>query len=356
MRIGSTDANNEPRKNAADCSLANFFLRILTDHCQLHGLPPHELLRTRGYSPLELDDPDRRFPYLDFLDLCDLVAQKLDDPLLGLHLGLQMKPKYLGPYGFALMSCGNVRELLFQASRYSALAIDCGMNVFEERGDECIRYWRHTFSTDVFQARYVDELAMSSWMAMIDLIAGRNDIVPRWVSFPYGSPPQAGSYEAIFRCPVRFDTDEFAICFDRRFLDLSLDQGHPDVRASLNALCEQALARLEAAREPEWIRACRQAIVSMLPAEIPTLGPIASNLGLSPATLRSRLSRRQTSFRQLLEQVRHELALQYLADSSLNLIDIVYLLGYSEQSAFQRAFKRRQGVTPGDYRRTISAR
>ncbi len=356
MRIGYTDANHKPRKNAADCSLANFFLRILTDHCQLRGLSPHDLLQACGHSPAELDDPDRRFPYLEFLDLCGLAARQLDDPLLGLHLGLQMKPKYLGPYGFALMSCGNVRELLFQASRYSALAIDCGMNVFEERDDECIRYWRHTFATKVPGARYVDELAMSSWMAMIGLIAGRGDIAPRWVSFPYAVPQQADAYEAVFHCKVRFGADDFAISFDRRYLDLTLDQGHPDVRASLNALCEQALTRLEAAREPEWLKACRQIIVSILPAELPTLGSVASNLEMPPATLRARLSRHNTSFRQLLEQVRHELALQYLADTSLSLIDIGYLLGYSEQSAFQRAFKRLRGVTPGDYRRSIPAR
>lgn len=341
-------------KAPADCSLAHFFLRILTDYCEPRGLPSATLMQVCGRRPEDVEDPDRRFPYLDFLKLCEHAAGALGDPLLGLHLGLQMKPKYLGPYGFALLSSGSVRELLVQASRYSVLAIDCGVNVFEECGDECIRYWRHTFGSEVPGSRYVDDLVMSSWAAMIGLISGRPDLAPRWVSFPYPAPRESATYEAIFRCPVRFGTADFAISFDRRYLELQLDQGHPEVRVSLNALCEQALARLEASREPGWLTSCRQLIAAALTSEVPTLSSIARRQDISAATLRSRLSKRDLSFRDLLEETRHELAVDYLANASLSLIDIAYLLGYSEQSAFQRAFKRRQGLTPGEYRRTTA--
>lgn len=340
---------------AADATLASSFVRILADYCGSHGLSAEKLFSTRGLDIGLLDEPEQRIGYLDFLRLCELAQRELNDPFLGLHLGAQMKTSYLGPYGFALMSSSSPREMLPQAARYSTLAIGVGMNVFEERGDEFIRYWRNPFGDALPSSRFLDELVMASWIAMIRNVVGSADVCSKWASFRSPEPSDRRPYEAWFRCPLTFSAPDYALGFDRRLLDVKLPQGHPEVRASINALCEQMLGKLAEAHDPPWLRDCRRSIASSLATGATDLAKVAQDLNVTPATLRQRLSRRSTSFSVVVDDVRHELASRYLKDPSLSLVDIAYLLGFSEQSAFQRAFKRRAGVTPGEFRRRGAA-
>lgn len=331
-------------------SVASSFVRVLTDYCDNQGLPSSELLQACGLSPEQLQDPDSRLRLHDYLALCALASTQLNDPSLGLHLGQQMKPAYLGTYGFALLSSNSPRDAMGKIARYSALVIDSAHHVIEEGEDACTRYWRYHISLPAAATRVPDELITTSGLSLVKLLTGRPDIAPAWVSFRADAPPDAAAYEAQYGCPVHFGAAECAICFDSRYLDIELPPVAAELRASLDAMCEKALLQLTGAREPAWLQQCRALISASLAAGPIDLPGVAGRLGMSSSALRLRLAKQATTFRGLVEAVRHELALSYLQDQSLSLIDITYLLGFSEQSAFQRAFKRRTGKTPGEYR------
>lgn len=335
-------------------SIATWYVRLLTDFSEECGVPASRLFENRSIDPAVLDDPDARISCHDFLEMCRFFQSLHPTPHLGLQLGQRMQHRYLGAYGFVLMSCSTTRELLDQFSRYSVLANNAGQVRVEEQEGLLIQTWRGAVA-DEASAIFLDELVLASWTAMSRRISGRPDIAPLWVSFRHAQPDDIGRYQDLFRCELRFGADDAATVSSARGLDTRLPQGDPKVREILSALCERLLKQLGSPLEPAWLTACRRAIVEAFRNGEPDIGRIAAVLKLSPTTLRQRFKDQLLSFRTFSDELRHELALGYLADPQLSLVDVAYLLGFSEQSAFQRAFKRWTGITPGEHRRNRSS-
>ncbi|HMO44444.1 MAG TPA: AraC family transcriptional regulator [Rubrivivax sp.] len=335
-------------------SIATWYVRVLTDFSEECGVPAPRLFASCGVDPAILDDPDARISCHDFLEMCCFLQSLHPTPHLGLRLGQRMQHRYLGAYGFVLMSCSTTRELLDQFSRYSMLANNAGQVRVEERDGLLIQTWRGAVS-DPASAIFLDELVLASWTSMGRRISGRPDIAPLSVSFRHSRPEDIGPYYQLFRCELKFSAAEATIISSARDLDARLPQGDPRVREILSALCERLLKQLGSPLEPEWLTACRRAIVEAFRNGEPDIARVAAALELSPATLRQRFKDQSLRFRTFNDELRHELALSYLADPQFSLVDVAYLLGFSEQSAFQRAFKRWTGITPGEHRRNLSS-
>lgn len=353
MRSKESGDGMRPERAVESRTVSGSFIRVLVDFCKANSLSVSDLLANCGQHESLLETPDARIPYPVFMDLCRYLAKVLDDPAIGVLVGQRMKPSFLGPYGIALISCDTVRETLVQAARYSVLAVDLGSVELEERDGEVIRHWRNPFSDSVTDGYIFDDLILSSWTVMIRQIIGVPSMAPRWVSFRHARPGDVTAYEDLFGCELRFGAASNAIASDAAHLDLRLEQGHPEIKAAMNSLCEQLLKRLQSPTEPEWLSETRRLVVESFKSGNPELADIALQLGTSSAALKARLTRSSLTFRQLVEDVRYELAQRYLQDPMLTLVDIAYLLGFSEQSAFQRAFKRSSGVTPGQHRKDI---
>ena len=348
------EARNEvDGKRESRYSIATWYVRLLTDFSGECGVAPSLLFASRGIDPAILDDPDARISCQDFLEMCRLFQSLRPTPHLGLHLGRRMQHRYLGAYGFVLMSCSNTREILDQFSRYSVLANNAGQVRVDETQGFLIQTWRGAVS-DPASAIFLDELVLASWTSMSRRISGRPDLAPLRIDFRHARPEKTDAYEHFFRCELRFDADDAAIVSSARDLDTRLPQGDPKVREILSALCERLLKQLGSPLEPEWLTACRRAIVEAFRNGEPDIAKIAATLKVAPAVLRQRFKDHSLGFRKFSDELRHELALGYLADSQLSLVDVAYLLGFSEQSAFQRAFKRWTGITPGEHRRNRS--
>lgn len=334
-------------------TVSGSFIRVLVDFCVANGLAASELLASCGQQQSLLDDPDARISYLVFMDLCRLLAKQLNEPSVGVLIGQRMKPSFLGPYGIALISCSSARETLAAAARYSVLAVDVGSVEIEEQAKETFRLWCNPLSDNVPDGYIFDDLILSSWMSMMRQVLGLPDLAPLWVSFKHRRPADVSAYESLFRCPLRFGAADYAIGTETKYLDMPLTQGHPEIKASMNALCEQMLKKLQSPAEPAWLGETRRLIVESFKNGSPDLTEIAKKMNTGPAALKARMARSSLTFRQLVEDVRYELALRYLQDPMLTLVDIAYLLGFSEQSAFQRAFKRSAGITPGQHRKDL---
>jgi AraC-like DNA-binding protein len=333
-----------------DISVATSFARLLTDYCDNNGVAKTQLMHMAGIAALDLADPDARVPAHDFIAL-GLAAQTcFQVESIGLVLGKQIRPEHFGPYGFALISAGSVREMLNQAARYSLLAISTGRNVFKIEGDECVRYWQSYLPAHSAGDALTGDLVMASCVTMARHISGLAEIAPAWASFRHPAPRDLMPYQMHFRCPLRFDAEHYAVGMPAKLLDYPVLVTHEEIRVAMASVCERRLQDMSGPQDPDWLVACRRYVVEALAQGTPDLGEAASLIGIAPSTLRVRLAKSSTGFRQLVDDIRHDLAVQHLKEGQLNLIEISFLLGYSEQSAFQRAFKRRMGVTPGEYR------
>ncbi len=153
----------------------------------------------------------------------------------------------------------------------------------------------------------------------------------------------------MFRCELVFDAPHLTIWRDPTVLRKPLAQADPSLRARM----EERAAQLAAQRHaPDLlVTRVRELVARGMRDALPDLETAAAALELSPRALKRRLAERDTSFTRIIDDTRRHLALGYIADPALSLVDVAYLCGFSEQSAFNRAFKRWTGVPPGEYRR-----
>lgn len=319
-------------------------LRLVVDYCRLHGLQHGTL-----FTGLPVD-ADARLSFDSFARICASAAAALGDPAFGLHLGLQARPGHLGVHGFTLMSCANGHQQLERSLRYSSL-VNAGFRnevVLEE--SSCIRFWRPNGAASGSYDRIQKDLSVALWIAISRQVSGFEHAAPSWVSFSYPRPGNALEYEQAFACPVHFAAPDTAACFPRKLLDQAMPQANEEVRQAMDHLCEQWLKRQVESSRPAWLGECRRFIIQAFGEAPPSLSGVAAQLGLLPGELKRLLAGQQLNFRKLVDTLRFELARSYIGDARLSLVDVAYLLGFSEQSAFQRAFKRWSGLTPGEFR------
>src|SRR5262249_20627959 len=173
------------------------------------------------------------------------------------------------------------------------------------------------------------------------------DIRPVAVALPYPAPADLAPYRAAFRCPVTFDADGNSLEFARADLALPLPTSNPVLAELHERYAGDYLCRFAA--DGVSYRA-REAIIRHLPDGEPRRDRIAGELRMSERTLQRRLEEEKTSFGDLVDRTRRELAGQYLGRLHLSLGQAAYLLGYADQSSFFRACKRWFEVSPGRYR------
>jgi AraC-like DNA-binding protein len=195
--------------------------------------------------------------------------------------------------------------------------------------------------------RHMAEAVASSFALTVRRLAGRSvDPTEAWFSHP--SPENTDEHELIFNCPVSFDRPRTTLLYDTAVFDLPVVMPDRGLRETLVTYLDESLKRL---REPETFSAQVFHILgSLLPGTPPSLARVAQRMGVSPRTIQGRLMEEGTSFRELADGIRRELSLQYLKNAEYSINDVAFLLGYAEQSAFTRAFRRWTGTSPGAYR------
>lgn len=342
-----------PNKDSATVSVQLF--RLVIDYTESQGGSVPELLRRAGIRASHLDDSDLRLPYRRFSALTRAAAETLGDPLFGLHAGASVKPGHLGALGIVLMSCRTVRDALDRSHRFSGLVMNACSNEVAIGPEECVRHWRSRLADCERLDRFQEEMNMVVWITLARWLSGDPRMAPNWVRFHHSAPPDRREYEKLFGCPVVFEAEETALGFPTEWLAMELPQANRTVLHAMDRVCQQLLDRLALEQVPAWLKQVRKAIVRTFSTGTPTLAEAARAVSREPDELAGMLERSGISFRVLVDRLRHELALEYLDDPDHSLLDIAFLLGFSEQSAFQRAFKRWTGKTPGEYRRHLHA-
>lgn len=336
------NSSDLPETSGADRSVSLSYVRLLTDYCQMRGSAlPHGLA---------LSGQEERIPFRDFMALCDQAEQALGDPDLALKVGQTIRPGHYGIHGHAVMSANTLGECLNRSIRYHALVHNGGRNVLLREGDMALMcYQSHLPGIDDL-GRFQNELCLSAWTAFARWITGLTEYSATWMSFCHAAPASTELHQTLFRCPILFDAPRNAIAFPATFLDMPNPQANPTVTRIMDELSERSLLALRGNDAPTWLVSARHYIARQLRQGLPTHEEIAAALSLSPNELRNALKKQGLLLTDLLEETRAILAVSYLHDPALSLLDISYLLGFSEQSAFTRAFKRWKGVSPGQFR------
>jgi AraC-like DNA-binding protein len=272
---------------------------------------------------------------------------------LGLPLGLAMaqgiSPRHFGVVGYAALACANLGEALRRLERYHALVYDINLATLSWQADRVCIDWGTERGRP---GQLADETALAALVQlarnMTGTLAGSQNwpLLEMWFVNP--EPADRAPYDAFFGCPVRFGQTHSRIAFASSYLALPLRKSDPDLLALLDQQAEALLQQIN--RLPATLEPVRQALVHQIREGRSSLAALAKALGTSERTLQRKLAAQDLSFQALLNDTRRHLAQEYLRNPALDLAEIALMLGYSEQSAFTRAFRDWCGCAPGQWR------
>lgn len=287
-----------------------------------------------------------RMPMTLWWELLEKIQEIEKRPALGLIIGMYVRPQHSGALGYLIMHCQTLGEALLRFKRYQSLLHNFSEVQLEGKPNSLVISW------DVNQGlstQLSDEVFLSSLMTFVKFITDRKDVVPISVKFSHQVPYDKECYEAIMGCPVSFGHERVSIEIPVKALGLPINSQDPYL---LRLLESHANALIEPAEQKDrFIESLQDIIVGSLSHSCPTLNSVAEQLNMSSRTLHRRIEDRGMNFKHFLQKTREKLAKLYLKDRSLSLNEIAFLLGYSEHSAFTRAFKGWVGVTPKAFRR-----
>ncbi len=308
------------------------------------GVDIRPLLAKAGLGPELFADPELRISYLAlgrFVRDCVAVTGCED---FGLRVGMRQSAPILGLSGYVAANAPTVREALDIITASLRLSDTGGRVSFSvERGFASLN-WLIT-EPDVEAAEHIDDAAIAIACNIMRSLRG-----PQWspaeVRLTRARPKSAANFQRFFNAPVRFETETASLMFDATDLDCEVAGRDPTLHAILAPLLEKALEETELS--------VKEDVSDILRAQV-LKGPLtpdraAAALGISARTLSRRLAEERATFSELAQSVRFEVA-QRLLRTEKNLSEISALLGYSDPTAFIRAFKQFTGKTPARWRR-----
>ena len=313
------------------------------------GVARESLLRAAGLTDIESANTQARWPMADVIALFEAAVALTGREDLGLAFARRVRPGTFNVLGYALMTCRTLGEAIEVAQHFRRLVFDIGYSEMRfEINDQEARLGWHVVSQALPYCRSLAESLIASWTHFGRWMAGV-ELPLKEVLFLHPAPSDIRPYAAFFACPVRFDAGENTLVFARALLDMPLMQADETLHLAMR---EQARAAMEKAFSQADIgHRLRQALIPLMPKCEATLEKASAALALSPRSLQRRLGEANLGFQGALDAVRREMAIIYLRDPALSILDVALLLGYAEQSSFTRFFRGFFASTPSGWRR-----
>jgi AraC-like DNA-binding protein len=321
-------------------------VRGVVDELVHEGYGLDEICAETGLGEPELADANLRLPIERSTHVIAAACRLARTPGLGLRVGAKAPMGALHVVGHILISCATMREAIEMFQRYSALVFEGAGFHLVEHGDEGRFVYEHPFVGSRWE-RFAAEVSLTMVMRMGVQLSG-SDKRPRQVRFRHEQPDYAAEYERVYGCPVVFSQAANEIVFARRLLDLP--QLHRD-----ELLCELLRQRADQLlADTQATERLAERIIDGLKLQIQLGGTdatqVAQRLGMTLRSLQRRLQASSLSLSRLIDEARREVACASLRRRDVPIKDIAHRLGFSEPSAFHRAFKRWTGMTPAQFR------
>lgn len=318
----------------------------LAEVIEAAGRDPDDILRSVGLDRTIVTDRHAFIPSAAFTLALEEAARVTGDECFGLHFGERYHPKDIGALAYVVLNSPTIAVAFENVARYLRIYNEAATVSFT-RGDT-YAYLQHRLRDVPLQRRQHEEYALTVGLGMIRMMAG-SDWRPLEVRFEHEPPGRTDEHARVFGAPVLFRCDGNVLVVERDFCERPV----PAADRRLYPILEEHVERQLETRPTEnrFLVSVRTAIGNAVKDGEPRVADVARAMGVSVRTLQRRLGESGVDYRALVDDIRHERSLRYLRDRRHTLSDVAYLLGYSEISAFSRAFRRWTGATPSDYRR-----
>mgnify|MGYP000377368799 CR=1 FL=1 len=313
------------------------------------GLLVPSALDAAGISPNILSKESERITGEQFQKLIKNLIIQSDDPLLGLKSGDYVQPGSYSVLGYITMSCSTLKEAVDRIIPYEKLVGDMGVTSIKDEDGKVLITWSGAYTDPVVRRHMVDNV-LASWCNYTRWLAN-TDEGPLEVRLEHEKPESdlIRAYEDMYRCPVLFDQPLSCLVINQEYMDTPLRQPDQSLRKTLE---EHASSQISVLSDDSVRLRTRvkNAIRSQLKQGVSRKDIVAEQMGLNARTLQRKLQQESASYQQILDEVRQELAEDYLKSTQLPLQEIAVRLGFTEARSFHRSFKTWTGKTPGEYR------
>jgi AraC-like DNA-binding protein len=311
-------------------------------------LDADELLAKVGLSSSLLQMPQARVSVKHYGALWRSIALLLDDEFFGQD-SRRMKAGSFAMLCHSVLGCKCLGQALERSLRFYALILDDISGTLTREAGEA----RITLQERIPAAGrrvFAHELLLMLLYGVSCWLIGRRIPILR-TEFSYAEPAYSAEYRLMYSADLAFDRPNTLIAFASAYLDLPVVQNERSLKEFLRTAPESILVKYK--NGTSLAARVRRRLRQFPPGEVPDFEGLAAELNMTPATLRRRLHDEGESYQSIKDQLRRDLAISYLSHSSRSVMDIALELGFSERSAFHRAFRKWTGASPGEFRRTL---
>ena len=317
-------------------------IKSFVNYISLQGINRDFLLTHVNLTEQQLNQSNQLI-HTDCYELLFKLAEKeLSNSMLGFEFGQAIEPDRWGILGYIAYTAPTIKDALLCQRKFQTLVGNVGTPLQEFQQESMVLKWLPAYPC----SHHIVEEVLTGWAVMAKRLTN-NKVRPLTVYFTHTCQSQLKFYQDFFDCEVIFNSDFNGIAISQNVLDTPLTKYNPELH---QLLCLHANKMINNLAEKLPVEIITQFISNQLPLGVPEIDDAANNLQMSVRTLQRKLSEHQLTFSGLIDSIRKELAISYLCNTNTKIIYITQMLGFSEQSAFQRAFKRWTNQTPKQFR------
>lgn len=325
------------------------YAAILVDVAKSFGASREALLTAVDLNDNDLASPEARCSDKKLRELIEIAIKATGNEALALHFGEQLTLTSHGVFGYAVMSCRNVRQVIEILTKYYRLLLnDASLNMQEDNDKIAIEY--RPRRDQLLDRRQDTELFFAGVLSSIKHLLHLEHIDTE-IEFDFPAPRYEADYHKVLDCSIRFDANVSKITFPNALMEEKPEYANPVMLKLYEQQCDELLSRM---KNSEGLRVKVRELLVAAQHQFPSLEQAANHFHMSPRTFRRRLSDEEVSFQKILDEVRQELAETYLRNPAISVNHTADLLGFHDVSNFRRAFIRWSGISPSEFKRQHS--
>ncbi|MCX7708525.1 MAG: AraC family transcriptional regulator [Clostridia bacterium] len=311
-----------------------------------YGITKEEVLRSASVDPILLQSPDNRCTSDEIDRIFKAAARLTQNENIGLLQGEKLAKSFSNILGYILINCGSLGEAAEKYNRYEKLVDETSISELSIKGNRASL--RSTSVDQVLEGnRGLSDFKMAGMLLYTRILSGKR-LILREAHFSHSKPQDLSEYQRVFNCPIFFEKPFNALVFDKELLKLPVIEPNRQLLVLFENIARELLDKIE--NNETYSRKVHTIILKEMKGEAPSVDMVAKTMAVSVRSLQGYLKREGTSYTKLINEARKDLALHYLKSKNASISEIAYVLGFSEISAFNRAFKKWTNRTPGEFR------
>lgn len=327
------------------------YVTVMARALRSAGLDPAPLLQRYRLPPPLLATPGARLSIPRFMRLGHDAINLTGNPALGLSFGAHTRLTDMGLAGMAALCAPTLGEALVTLIRFERLTSynSRGQSSHAWQGSGELEARFYSISPYNRYNAFVVDSILAGWLAFVSQLGAlRQPNLLQQVRIEYPQPLHAAELESHFNCPVQFAARDNALVLRAEVANRHNPLAQPAVYRDLVQRCDREKKSIEAG----WsvVERVRDELTPRLRGQPASMALVAAALGTTPWGLRRELAVQGLTYRQLVDRIRSELALDYVRDTALSFAEIGYQLGFANATGFYRAFRRWTGSNPGSFR------